>query len=123
MNIDFFTVYTNKIEESIAFYTKTLGLTVKEQYTTPGGVTLVFLCDEKGTTIELVDTGQILPEVQHSPVALTIKIPCMIKTEKMVDELGHEKIFGPLSMPGGITLMHIADPNGVVINFVQMVEE
>lgn len=121
MNIDYITIFTDKIEESIAFYTGTLGFTVTQRVDDPGGVTLVFMSDDAGRAFELVDTGEKLPAVGHSPVALTIKVPSILEAEKRVETEGHQKTLGPLTLPNGISLMHIADPNGVIINFVQMV--
>lgn len=120
MQVDYITIFTDKIQESIQFYTQTLGFEVTERVEYPGGATLVFMTDEAGRAFELVHTGEGVPEVSHSPVALTVKVPCIVSAEKKMDELGHPKTFGPLTLPNGISLMHICDPNGVIINFVQM---
>lgn len=120
MNIDFVTIYTDKLDASIAFYTKTLGLEVIDTIDYEAGATLVFLKAENGVMVELVDTGMEVPYCTQSPVALTVKVDSMIETEKFVSSQGVEKEMGPVTLPNGITLMHIADPNGVIINFVQM---
>lgn len=120
MKIDYITIFTDKLEESISFYTNTLGFTITDRVEHPEGVTLVFMTDDEGRAFELVDTGEKVPTVKHSPVALTVTVPCIVQAEKMVDNLGHPKTFGPLTLPSGVSLMHISDPNGVVVNFVQM---
>lgn len=120
MKIDYITIFTDKLEESIAFYTGTLGFTVTDRVESAGSATLVFMKDDAGRSFELVHTGEKLPAVSHSPVALTVTVPCIVAAEKKVDTLGHEKTLGPLTLPNGISLMHISDPNGVIVNFVQL---
>ncbi len=123
MKIDFITIYTDKRAESITFYTDVLGFILDKQMDVGGGVALVFLSDGEGGYIELVDRGTPVPKSENCPVAITIKVDDIHKTDRMVEEQGCTKTFGPITLPNGISLLHILDPNGVTINFVEMGEE
>lgn len=122
MKIDYITIFTSKLNESIQFYTEVLNF---ENYRTidTGDATLVFLADGFGSNIELVDNGQRLERGSSCPVAITSVVPSV----KAIEEMLHEKqvpiTFGPITMPSGVTLLHIEDPQGVTINFVEMDEE
>ncbi len=120
MKSDFITVYTDRLEESIKFYEDVLGFTLENRVDAGGGVTLVFLSDGHGGNLELIDRGEPLAATQNSPVAITIKVDDIFDTEKMIDAKGVTKTFGPVTMPSGVSLLHVVDPSGVTINFVQM---
>jgi len=122
MNIDFITIFTEKLNESIDFYTNILGFTVMREADAGKGVKLVFLTDGFGGDIELIDQGLKRPVSQNCPVALTIKVKSIENTTNMVYSKNIEPTFGPATMPSGVKLLHIEDPNGVTINFVEMPE-
>lgn len=122
MKIDFLSIYTDKLEESISFYTNFLGFSLDRRVDAGGNVTLVFLSDGVGSNIELVDRGEPLPKATNCPVAITIKVDSIYDTEKMVLDAGLVMTFGPMKMPSGVSLLHVQDPNGVTVNFVEMGE-
>ncbi len=120
MQINYFSIYTDKLEETIKFYTEFLGFKQERRVQAGEKVTLVFLNDGHGSNIELVDQGIALENPKNSSVALTIVVENIGDIEKIVDDAGYTKSFGPQKMPSGVTLLHILDPNNVTINFVEM---
>ncbi len=120
MKIDYVTIFTSKVDETITFYTDVMGLELGDRVEMPGDVTLVFLSDGDGVNVELVDMGSEVAFVENSPVALTTIVKSIIDAEEMVDSKGISKSFGPVTTPSGVSLLHIKDPNGVIINFVEM---
>lgn len=122
MKVDYITIFTSKMDDSIRFYTNVLGF---ENYRTieTGDVTLVFLTDGEGTNIELVDNGEQVKSDSGCPVAITSVVPSVKAIEEMLNEKTVPITFGPVTMPSGVTLLHIEDPQGVTINFVEMDEE
>lgn len=122
MKIDYLSIYTDKLEETISFYTGFLGFKLGKRVQASEKVTLVFLNDGAETNIELVDQGIPMEEPKNTSFALTIVVDNIEDTEKMVDEASIVKTFGPITMPSGVSLLHIQDPNGITINFVEMGE-
>ncbi len=123
MNIDFITIFTDKLQESIQFYTDVLGFTVMREADAGNGVKLVFLTDGYGGDIELIDHGLKRPLSQNCPIALTIKLDSIETAVELTETKNIEPIFGPATMPSGVKLLHIEDPNGITINFVVMPED
>lgn len=120
MQINYFSIYTDKLEETIKFYTEFLGFNLDKRIQAGEKITLVFLNDGKGGNIELVDQGIPMEDPKNSSVAITIVVDDIKDIEKAADEAGYVKSFGPQEMPSGVTLLHILDPNKVTINFVEM---
>ncbi len=122
MDITYFSIYTSQLDKSIEFYTEVLGFTLSNRVNVGEGGTLAFLTDNRGSVIELVDSGVALPKVTDSPVAVTIKVDDMQEIKELVKSQELRVTMGPVTMPNGITLLHISDPNGITINFVEMGE-
>lgn len=122
MKIDFFSIYTDKMSETIKFYTEFLGFKHEKTVDAEGGVKLAFLNDGAGGNIELVDRGEPTPESKNCPVAITIIVDSIYEIEKKVLDAGLVMTFGPMKMPSGVSLLHVEDPNGVTINFVEMAD-
>ncbi len=120
MNIEYFTIYTSRLDKSIEFYTEILGFTLSNRVEFGEGAALAFLTDSRGSVIELVNCGVDLALVTDSPVAVTIKVDDMQEIEDLVKSQELTVTMGPIKMPNGITLLHISDPNGITINFVEM---
>lgn len=120
MQINYFSIYTDKLEETIKFYTDFLEFNLERRVQASEKVTLVFLNDGKGGNIELVDQGIPVEEPKNNSVAITIVVDNVEDIEKKANEAGYIKSFGPQKMPSGVTLLHIMDPNNVTINFVEM---
>ncbi len=120
MKIDFITIFTDKTKESTQFYQDLLGFTLVNEMKLPDNLVLTFLADEDGTTVELVDSGQTIEKVTNSPVALTIKVENIETALQQVEKANYPIKFGPITLPTGMKMMHILDPNGVIINFIQM---
>ncbi len=118
MKIDYVTIFTSKIDESLQFYSDIIGLTL-EKRVDHKTVTLIFLSDGNGVNVELVDTGVELPFVENCPVAITTLVEDITEIEKMINENSLTISFGPFTTPTGYKIIHIKDPNGVVINFVE----
>ncbi len=120
MNIEYFSIYTSRLDKSIKFYTEALGFTLSNRVDLGEGAALAFLTDSSGSVIELVDSGATLSKVTDSPVAVTIKVEDMQEIKELVKSQGLTVTMGPITMPNGITLLHVSDPNGITINFVEM---
>ncbi len=122
MKIDFITIFTNNISESIDFYSDILGFTVTSTVDAGNGVTLVFLTDGNGGNIELIDQGVERPAAQNCPVALTIKVDSIEMAIELTTSKEITPALGPKTMENGIKILHIKDPSGVTINFVELPE-
>ena len=126
MKIDFITINTSnktKLEESITFYTNVLGFSLDKRVPAGENITLVFLSDGAGGSIELVDGGPSHPNHSDCPIAITITVDSMSDIEKLVEENSLIVTFGPKTMPSGVSLLHVSDPNGVTINFVAVMKK
>lgn len=122
MNINYLSIYTDKMDETIKFYTEFLGFKIERKAQPSEDVTLVFLSDDAGCNLELVDQGMEMTDPLNTSFALTIIVENINEIEKSADEFGCPKTFGPQKMPSGVTLFHVMDPNKVTINFVEMGE-
>ena len=120
MKIDFITIFTDDTEKSTNFYTNILGFKFDNQIKLPNNLLLTFLKDDGGLTVELVNSGEPVEKPTKSPVALTIELEDISTALEIVKKADYPIELEPIILPTGMKMMHILDPNGVIINFIQM---
>lgn len=113
------TIYTSKLETSIGFYTEVLGLTVERQFTSPVGVTYVFMNDEKGFEIELIHNPE-KDEVAPAPSNLSMgyQVDNLDAWLAKANDKGYETQGEIFSAPH-IRFAFIKDPNGVTVQLAE----
>ena len=118
MKIDFITIYTIDIEKSIDFYQRVLDFKVSRRFTPGTGMEIVFMDDQHGHQIEFIKDSKELP-YSGSGLSLGFYVKDIKKT---AEHLGKQKVdilYGPLSLPGGVKLLHARDNNGLELGFVE----
>ena len=122
MNYGFVTIKVKNMEESLKFYIDLLGLKEATSFSPQPGVKIVFVTDEKGNKIELIENSHMsISEDAGYKSLLSIGFPVesVDETLKAVNEKGFEVVSGPVQLPSGIKFLYIKDPNGVEIEFIE----
>jgi lactoylglutathione lyase len=118
MKIDFITVYTIDIEKSIDFYQRVLDFKVSRRFTPGPGLEIVFMDDQHGHKIEFIKDIKELP-YSGSGLSLGFYVKDIKKTAAHLESHGVDILFGPLTLPSGIKLLHARDNNGLELGFVE----
>lgn len=111
------------LEESLEFYTETLGLQVARRLSPREGATLVFLKGEGDGMIELVhgmrgpEVGTESGQTRFSHIGLVVSD--MDALAQTLRDKGISFTLGPIETPAGAKMASIKDPNGVEIEFIQ----
>ncbi|MGO8692845.1 MAG: VOC family protein [Rectinemataceae bacterium] len=116
MHVNFITIQKARMEESIVFYTKALGFKIVRDFPAGPGRRIVFL-EDGPTQIELVSDGTA--GRANGDISIGFHVESVDAVAKMLMSKGVAIAEGPSSLPNGVKLMHVLDPNGVTLGFVQ----
>jgi catechol 2,3-dioxygenase-like lactoylglutathione lyase family enzyme len=104
-------------QRSLRFYRDELGLAIAREYT--GGT--VFYAGQ--TLIELAGHGQPHAGSAPFPGALWLQVRDVYATETNFEEIGVTIIRAAQKEPWGLHELHVTDPDGVLLIFVQVPAE
>lgn len=117
MNCCWCTITTEKLNESVAFYTEVVGLSVERRFSPAPGMEIVFLKDGKGFEIELLQNGRSVG-AEREGISLGFEVNSLEETLALVKAQNIAAFGGPTKVPGA-TFFFVKDPNGVSIQFVE----
>ncbi len=114
------TINVHVMEESIAFYTNIVGLTVQRRMNPRPGTEIAFLSSEAGETeVELICSEQN-SEPQHGrDISLGFIVDSLDLKREELSKRCITDIEGPFSPNPMISFLYITDPDGVRIQFVE----
>jgi lactoylglutathione lyase len=118
MKVDFVTIHGVAMAESINFYTEVLGFSVARDFQAGPGRRIAFLSDGPGTQIELISDAAGSPRAKGR-VTLGFHVKDVSEIEEFMRKKGVPILRGPETLPSGVRMMWIEDPNGVELAFVQ----
>jgi len=121
MNMSFVTVYTEKMAETIEFYTKVMGFEVQRQFSPRPGMEIAFLADQSGSVLEFIMDAET-PRYEGRGISIGFNVEDMDETFKLMNDNNVEIVFGPIEMPNGVKLLHAKDLNGLELGFVQEIK-
>lgn len=119
MEYGFVTVKVNDLKESIRFYRDILGLKELARIKPREGTNIIFLSDENGSKIELVEIeGKEYPGIHDLPFAIGFLVKDL---DARIDLFKKNNIIirGPISLKNGIKILFIKDPNGIDIEIIE----
>ena len=122
MQIDFITISTNDLDQSIAFYEDVLEFRLLRQFDPSPGVRIAFMGDGGQNKIELIERGPFEPPKQPC-VSLGFEVEDMDLVHEDLVAMDVTILEPPHTLPNGTRLMLAVDPNGVGLGFVQEAEE
>ena len=120
LKIGFLTINTTDIENSIRFYADILGFRLEQRIKPRPGLDMAFLFDEAGQQIQLVQGRPGKPGQGCGPVLGFI----VDDIQASSDLLKQHKVrisSELMTMPTGVRTLSARDPNGVELQFVQLV--
>ncbi|MEG0365077.1 MAG: VOC family protein [Erysipelotrichales bacterium] len=101
-------IMTSKLEESVKYYEDVLGLKVSD--TINGPLNIVFMNDEAGLSLELIEDKNAA--VINGEVVLVYTTPNLEKTISELNKKGYDT--GEIISPNpNLQFINILDPNGV----------
>ena len=118
MNLLWVTIQVKNVEESLAFYRDTLGLTINRRFETPEHE-IVMLGQEDAAKIELISTK----EIYAHPVCTGVSVGLGIEgLDELVEKLKAQglPVVGPITPTPQVRFFFVTDPDGYT---VQLVEE
>ena len=104
-------------QRSVAFYRDAIGLAIAREY----GAGTVFHAGQ--SLIELAGHGARPEETPPFPGALWLQVRDVYATEAELESRGVEIARAATAEPWGLHEMHVADPDGVTLIFVQVPED
>ena len=104
-------------QRSVAFYRDGIGLAIAREY--PGGT--VFYAGQ--SLIEIAGHGAADPGAPPFPGALWLQVRDLYATQAELGQRGVEIARDARREPWGLHEMHVADPDGVPLIFVQVPED
>lgn len=122
MKFLFSTVSVKNMEESLKFYTEIVMLKEERRQSPRQGVDIVFLKDDIGNRVELIDNMYERPSFapeSNSIVTLCFEVDSLEKTKKLLEQKGVEIKKGPRPLPSGGSFIIVDDPNGIEIGFYE----
>ncbi|MBN2544272.1 MAG: VOC family protein [Spirochaetes bacterium] len=120
MKISFITIYTNDIKASVEFYEDVLDFNVVRQFSPQPHMEIIFMDDKHGNQIEFIHDKNEKPYTGCG-LSIGFYVPDIEKIEKHLKNKNVEIVFGPVTMPSGVKIIHAKDINGVELGFVQTV--
>ncbi len=119
MKLGFTTIITEKLEESITFYTEVLGCIITKKFESNPGTNIAFL-ENDGNKIELLQSNLVPPvDNSKSSVSITFLVDNMEETFEFLKEKSVNITVEPMTLPNGLQLCYAKDPNGVNLAFVK----
>lgn len=104
-------------ERTLVFYRDALGLAVAREY--PGGVVLY----AGQSLIELAGHGAPVAGAPPFPGALWLQVRDVYRTQSELEERGIAIARAARAEPWGLHEMHVEDPDGVTLIFVQVPDD
>ncbi len=116
MGFLFNTIQVSDIEESFEFYKKVLGLELARRIKPQKGMEIIFLEDEKGHTVELVDykDQNVKDRTGKSNIKMGFAVEDLDKTIEFLNKERIDVIEGPVPIENG-RFVDITDPDGIKI--------
>jgi lactoylglutathione lyase len=115
------TIYVQNLDESIAFYTKLVGLRVMNRFPAGPGMEIAFMGNgiTNETLVELLADSNKSAVNYNEFISLGFavdSVDAMLETVKSHNIPVHA---GPFETPGGERFFFIKDPNGLNVQFFQ----
>ncbi|MCK5148906.1 VOC family protein [bacterium] len=120
MQIDFITIITGDIEQSVRFYEDILEFKLLQRIEPAPGIKIAFMGDGGENKIELIERGPVvIPDVPL--VSLGFEVENMDDMREYLVEMGVKILQEPHTLSNGTRLMQAVDINGIGLGFVEEV--
>lgn len=118
MNFCWCTIFVHNLEESLAFYTDIVGLTIEQRFTASPDVKIAFLGD-MATKVELICDKNQTVKGSMDGVSLGFEVPSLDEKMAFIKDKGLLIDSGPIQPNPHIKFFFVKDPNGLKIQFVE----
>ncbi|HAK44903.1 MAG TPA: hypothetical protein DCO79_03135 [Spirochaeta sp.] len=119
MKFGFTTLFTDKIEETTAFYRDVLGFELYQELSPAPGIKIAFL-KNGGSRLEILQNDHS-PVVDNSKssIQLTFLVDNIDNAYAEMKEAGVQSVSELMILPSGLQMFNSRDPNGVALGFVK----
>jgi len=117
MIINFITIQTRDLEQSVDFYRRVLDMQVSRRFSPRPGMEIAFM-DGSGLQVEFIHDDKT-PPFSGSGISLGFYVDNMEKTAAHLKEQQVEILSGPTTMKNGVKMLQARDCHGVELGFVQ----
>lgn len=119
MELCWVTISTDKMEESLGFYTKVAGLEIASRFKPKSDTEVAFLGTGDAPKLELISQPGEVVKGGLSGISIGIRVESLDQIMERVKGEGIEITSGPVSPTPSIRFFKVSDPNGVTVQFVE----
>lgn len=118
MNFCWCTITTQDVEASIKFYTEIIGLAITSRFSPRPGMDIVFMDDQKGNQVELIEFGNRKSPIIREGISIGFEVDSLEDALDLVGLKGVPVVDGPYTTPK-VKYFFVKDPDGVSVQFVE----
>lgn len=119
MSLCWITVFTDKMDESLKFYTEVAGLKIDSRFSPDENTDIAMLGNPESAKIELLDRKGYPPVKNCKGISLGLRVESLEDMLEKVKKHGIAVNSGPVSPSPGLSFFMVSDPNGVTVQFVE----
>ncbi|MGI6472525.1 MAG: VOC family protein [Candidatus Methanomethylophilaceae archaeon] len=119
MSLCWITITTEKMEESLKFYTEIAGLKIDSRFSPDENTDIAMLGDPESAKVELLCRKGYATVKNTKGISVGLRVDSL---EGMLEKIKMNKIpivSGPVSPSPGLSFFMVSDPNGVTVQFVE----
>lgn len=119
MSLCWVTISTDKLEESLKFYTEVAGLTIHSRFKPDENTEIIMLGSPESAKVELLhrEGGPLVKSSEG--LSFGLLVDSLDEMIERVNENNIRIISGPVSPSPGLRFFMVSDPNGVTVQFVE----
>lgn len=119
MELCWITLHTDRMEESLYFYTKVVGLDIDSRFSPDNDAEIAMLGKKDRPKIELIYQKSQIDKIKSDGISIGFTVKSLEDTIEKVKKEGIPIKAGPISPNPGIRFFMVSDPNGVTVQFVE----
>ncbi len=119
MSLCWVTLSTDKMDESLKFYTEIAGLNVDSRFSPDENTDIAMLGNPDSAKVELLHRKGCTPAKNSEGISIGLRVGSLDKIIETVKRKGIPISSGPVCLASGMKFFMVSDPNGVTVQFVE----
>ncbi|MBU1239091.1 VOC family protein [Myxococcota bacterium] len=119
MKLKLATIHVKDLEKSVSFYNDFMDFEEVRRFSPSTDFTLVFFSDGEGGLVELIHTKEKETHDAPSNLSIGFTVESVQAVHARAVEFNIPVTRGPETMPSGVALLFLQDPDGVAVEFIE----